>query len=111
MSTLTLQRNEPFHFLYDHGNADNMYCNSNRMLERESRLIMLEFKNPIPVITPHGNGYAIYVSNAGTWENDVWCVALCKGGSVRHYLTRDLRIYSNMTFNISKDETYTIEAS
>jgi len=48
--------------------------------------MMLEFKNPIPVVV-EGNmeGYAIYVTSGGTFENDIWCVVHCNGGIVRHY--------------------------
>lgn len=63
---------------------------------------MLEFKQPIPVITPFGDGYAVYVSNSGTWENDVWVVALCDGGQVHHFMASDIKIYANATFGIKK---------
>jgi len=64
---------------------------------------MLEFKNPIPVIVEEDKeGYAIYVSNGGTFENDIWCVVLCDGGHVRHYLSNQIKIYKNLTFNITK---------
>jgi hypothetical protein len=64
---------------------------------------MLEFKKPIPVIVEGDKeGYAIYVTNSGTFENDVWCVVHCDGGIVRHYLTNQIRIYKNETFNIKK---------
>ncbi len=63
-----------------------------------------EFKNPIPVVTEQGeDGYAIYVQSAGMYDNDIWCVTLCKGGTIRHYNTSQLRIYHNQTFNITKD--------
>jgi hypothetical protein len=64
---------------------------------------MLEFKQPIPVVV-EGNkdGYAIYVSNSGMYENDVWCVVLCEGGSVRHYQTDQIKIWANATFGITK---------
>lgn len=61
---------------------------------------MLEFKNPIPVVTPLGNGYAIYASNAGTFESDVWTVCLEEGGKILHFRSDQLRIYSNATFDI-----------
>jgi hypothetical protein len=64
---------------------------------------MLEFKKPIPVIIEDNKeGYAIYVTNSGTFENDVWCVVHCDGGIVRHYLTNQIKIYKNETFNIKK---------
>lgn len=64
---------------------------------------MMEFKNPIPVVV-EGNkdGYAIYVSNSGMFENDVWCVVLCDGGIVRHYQTDQVKIWANATFGIEK---------
>ncbi len=64
---------------------------------------MLEFKKPIPVIIEDNKeGYAIYVTNSGTFENDVWCVVHCDGGIVRHYLSNQIKIYKNETFNIKK---------
>lgn len=62
--------------------------------------MMLEFKNPLPVVTPLGNGYAIYVTNSGTFENDIWCVALEQGGTIMHFRTDQLKIYKNATFDI-----------
>jgi hypothetical protein len=64
---------------------------------------MLEFKNPIPVIV-EGNkeGYAIYVTNSGTFENDVWCVALCENGVIRHYRSDQIKVHFNSTFDICK---------
>ena len=62
---------------------------------------MLEFKQPIPVVV-EGNkeGYAIYVVNSGMFENDIWCVALCEGGAVRHYRSDQIKIHYNGTFKI-----------
>lgn len=65
--------------------------------------MMLEFKQPIPVVVEENkDGYAIYVTNSGMYENDVWCVVLCESGIVRHYLTNQIKIYQNLTFNIKK---------
>jgi hypothetical protein len=64
---------------------------------------MLEFKKPIPVIVEDNKkGFAIYVSNNGMFENDVWCVVLCEGGIVRHYLSSQIKIEFNATYNIEK---------
>ena len=61
--------------------------------------MMLEFKNPIPVLVEGvKEGYAIYVTNGGQFENDVWCVVLCDGGHIRHYLSNQIRMYKNETF-------------
>ena len=65
--------------------------------------MMLEFKNPIPVIIEENKeGYAIYVANGGTWENDIWCVVHCQGGIVRHYRSDQIRVHENGTFGIEK---------
>ena len=64
---------------------------------------MLEFRNPIPVVVEDDrDGYAIYVTNGGSFENDVWCVVLCDGGEVRHYLSNQIRMYANATLGIKK---------
>jgi hypothetical protein len=66
---------------------------------------MLEFKQPIPVVVEDGKeGYAIYVTNSGSFENDIWCVVLCDGGIVRHYLTDQIKIYHNATLGIIKNK-------
>lgn len=62
-----------------------------------------EFNNPIPVIVEGDKeGYAIYVRDGGTYENDIWCVALCDGGIVRHYRSDQIIMYSNATFDVCK---------
>lgn len=63
-----------------------------------------EFKNPIPVFTDLGDGYAIYVRDGGTFENDVWAVALCDGGRVLHFRSDQIQIHVNKTFDILPSE-------
>lgn len=65
---------------------------------------MLEFKKPIPVVVEENkDGYAIYVSNSGIFENDIWCVVLCDGGIVRHYRSDQIKIHHNATLDILKN--------
>jgi hypothetical protein len=62
-----------------------------------------EFANPIPVVVEENkSGYAIYVRDGATWENDCWCIALCDGGHVKHYLSSQIKIYQNLTYGIKK---------
>jgi hypothetical protein len=61
-----------------------------------------EFKKPIPVTTPLGDGYAIYVVNSGTFENDIFTVALEEGGHIKHFRSDQIRMYANATFDIKK---------
>ena len=63
-----------------------------------------EFKNPIPVVTPIGDGYMLYVRDGGTWENDIFAVVLCENGSLMHFRSDQLKIYTNATFDIKKDK-------
>lgn len=65
---------------------------------------MLELKQPIPVILPNGEeGYVIYITNSGMYENDVWTVVHCNNGIVRHYTTDQVKVYANGTFGINKE--------
>jgi hypothetical protein len=64
-----------------------------------------EFRNPIPVVVAGGlEGYAIYVRDGGTFENDIWCVVLCDGGRVRHYRSDQILIHRNATFEVTSSE-------
>ncbi len=64
---------------------------------------MLEFSKLIPVIVEDNiEGYAIYVTYSGMFENDIWTVVHCKSGIVRHYRTDQIKIFHNSTFNITK---------
>lgn len=66
--------------------------------------MMLEFRQPIPVVVEDGKeGYAIYVTNCGTFENDFWCVVHCEGGIVRHYRSDQIRIHASGTLGLTKD--------
>lgn len=62
----------------------------------------MEFRKPIPVITPLGEGYAIYVTRNGMFENDEVCVAMCEDGQWRHFNTSQIRSYHNRTYGIEK---------
>ena len=63
---------------------------------------MLEFRNPIPVVTPIGGAYAIYVTNGGIFENDIWTVVMEDGGNILHFRSDQLKMYQNATFDIKK---------
>ena len=65
---------------------------------------MMEFRNPIPVVTPLGDGMAIYVTSSGTFEDDCWTVALMNDGQVRHFISNDIKLWKNGTFGIIKQQ-------
>lgn len=61
-----------------------------------------EFKAPIPVHTPHGEGDALLLIDYGIDVNTVWLVRL-KGGVVLHYLSDDIRVYGNPMYGSGFD--------
>jgi hypothetical protein len=81
-----------------------VYCNglenrrAARLREFESlpvRFYMIhEFRTPLSVKTPHGDGQAILLIDYGINVNTVWVVRL-DGGLVKHYYSEDIRIYDN----------------
>jgi hypothetical protein len=62
-----------------------------------------ELKNPLPVVTPVGDGFLLYIKESGMHENDVWTIVLKDGGKVMHFLTNQVRVYSNSTYGIKKE--------
>ncbi len=64
---------------------------------------MLEFRNPMPVITELGNGYVIYVTNGGTFENDIWTIVMENGGQIMHFRSDQIKMYKNATFDIKQN--------
>lgn len=53
-----------------------------------------EFRTPIAVRTPHGDGDAILFIDYGLNVNSVWVVRLY-GGEVKHYYSDQIHIYGN----------------
>jgi hypothetical protein len=64
--------------------------------------MITELRNPIPVVTPLGEGYVIYIKDNGMHENDVWTVVLKDGGRIMHFLTNQIQIHCNKTYSIEK---------
>jgi len=62
--------------------------------------MIYEFQNPVPVITPLGSGYVLYVKENGMWENDVFTIVLEEGGIVKHFTSDQIKVWHNATFNI-----------
>jgi hypothetical protein len=64
--------------------------------------MLFEPRTPIPVVTPMGDGYVLYIKDNGIHENDVWTVVLKNGGTIMHFLTNQIKVHSNATYNIEK---------
>jgi hypothetical protein len=56
--------------------------------------MIYEFRVPLIVSTPHGEGDAILFLDYGLSTNSVWVVRL-GGGHVKHYFSPDIRILGN----------------
>lgn len=63
--------------------------------------MMLEFRSPLPVVTPLGEGYALYVQSGGTFENDIWAVVL-DDARILHFRSNELRYVGNATFGLQR---------
>lgn len=62
--------------------------------------MIYEFRNPVPVITPLGDGYILYVKENGMWENDIFTVVLEDGGYIKHFTSDQVKVWHNATYNI-----------
>lgn len=56
---------------------------------------------PIPVVTPKGSGYIVYVKCNAMWENDEVCVAMDDGGQWLHFNTGQIKSWKNATYGIN----------
>jgi len=61
-----------------------------------------EIVNKIPVHTPHGFGYALFVIRLWVGCQHRLVVRL-KGGVVKHYYSEEIRMYPNEMDNNGKD--------
>jgi hypothetical protein len=57
---------------------------------------------PIPVVTPLGDGYILYITPSGFLENDEITVVLCDGGRIKHFSSDQVRIWKNSTYGIDE---------
>jgi hypothetical protein len=60
---------------------------------------------PVPVLVENDKqGWLLYVESGDQYANDVWTIIHKEGGIVRHYQTSQVRIMTNATFNIEKEQ-------
>ena len=55
---------------------------------------------PIPVTTPLGDGYILYITPGGMLENDEITVVLLNGGEIKHFTSNQVRLWKNSTYEI-----------
>jgi len=56
--------------------------------------------HPIPVTTPPGDGYILYINPGGMYENDEITVVLIDGGHIRHFESDQVKVWVNSTYGI-----------
>ena len=56
--------------------------------------------SPIPVTTPLGDGYILYITPGGMLENDEITVVLLNGGEIKHFTSDQVRVWKNSTYEI-----------
>ena len=64
--------------------------------------MIFEPRNPIPVITPLGDGYILYIRSNGFLENDEVSVVLLDGGDIKHFDITQVKVWNNETYGIKK---------
>ena len=65
--------------------------------------MMIELERPFPVKTPLGYGWVIFVSRESNLANDIWTVAMEKGGAIVHFRSEQIRALPNGTLDIVED--------
>jgi hypothetical protein len=58
----------------------------------------------IPVTTPIGDGYILYITANGMYENDEITVVMKSNGQIRHFLSDQVKVWNNSTYRIHADE-------
>lgn len=71
--------------------------------------MIYEFRNPIPVTTPLGDGLLMYVRDGGTFCNDIFAVVLERDGVIRHMRTDQFSVLRNDTFDIKNQNDNSIQ--
>ncbi len=61
---------------------------------------------PIPVTTPLGDGYVLYVKSNNMYENDEFAIVLSNGGEIKHFNSSQVKIWHNATYDISKNKQW-----
>lgn len=60
------------------------------------------FDIPVPVTTPLGSGYILYVKSNPLYENDEITCVLLDGGDIKHFTSDQVKVWNNATYSIKK---------
>ena len=62
--------------------------------------MIIQCSPEIHVLTPKGEGHALFLIDYGAMINTVWVVHLFADGRVLHFDSSDIRVYGNMMYGI-----------
>ena len=68
--------------------------------------MMLQLDPTIPMMTPKGSGYALFVVDYSQEHHLMWVVALDDGGEIWMFENPDVRVQSNFTLGRRPDRAF-----
>ena len=68
--------------------------------------MMLQLNPTIPMMTPKGSGYALFVVDYSQEHHLMWVVALDAGGEIWMFENPDVRVQSNFTLGRRPDRAF-----
>jgi hypothetical protein len=72
----------------------------------EDDVMMLQLDPTIPMMTPRGSGYALFVVDYSQEHHLMWVVALDDGGEIWMFENPDVRVQSNFTLGRRPDRAF-----
>jgi hypothetical protein len=58
----------------------------------------------IPVTTPIGDGYILYITANGMYENDEITIVMTSNGQIRHFSSDQVKVWNNSTYGIHSND-------
>jgi len=73
--------------------------------------MMLQLDPTIPMMTPKGSGYALFVVDYSQEHHLMWVVALDAGGEIWMFENPDVRVQSNYTLGRRPDRAFGLRST
>jgi hypothetical protein len=75
-----------------------------KYLIEKTKTVVTFAPSPIPVMTPLGSAYVIYITSNPIWENDEITCAMEEDGQWRHFNSSQIKSWKNETYDIGKNK-------
>jgi hypothetical protein len=72
-------------------------------IEKASSMIAVEFKDPVEVTTPKGDGYIWYMIDYGPHSDTLYTIVIKETGECWQMSHKDFRVKSNVSLGIRDD--------